>query len=305
MRNEMKSPAKGGQAAFGGAKKDTKKTAKVDPTTPRLRGESEEIEKVAGEETEEISETELVKQAEEREKERKEAADLERKEAKKAEKEAEKAEKEERAAIRVTKRVKPLHGKKYRKLAEKIEKDKEYPVSEAIALAIETNPVKFDATVEMHVKVSVKEKNIRGMVVLPGGVTKEKKVLEVSEANVDEIIVKVKANKIDFDIMIADMKVMPKLASLAKVLGPKGLMPSPKAGTVVDDVKKAAAELRGGKVEYRADKNNIVNMAIGRISFGAEKIHENYVAILDKLPKRIESIHLSTSMGPGIRVARK
>lgn len=274
------------------AKKDVKKDEKI----------VEEIEK---ETEEEISEAELAKQAEEREKERKLAEDLEHDEAKKAEKEAKKAEKAAHKAARSTRRVQPLHGKKYRKLAEKIEKDKEYPISEAIVLAIETNPAKFDATVEMHVKLNVKEKNIRGMVVLPGGVTKEKKVLEVTEANIEDVLAKVKANKFDFDIMIADVKVMPKLAVLAKILGPKGLMPSPKAGTVVEDVKKAADELRGGKVEYRADKANIVNMAIGRISFGQERIHENYAAILDKLPKRIDSIHLSTSMGPGIRVVKK
>ncbi|MDO8444257.1 MAG: hypothetical protein Q7S80_02020 [bacterium] len=254
---------------------------------------------------EEISEAELVKQAEEREKERKATEDIEHEEAKKAEKEAKKAEKAAHKAERSTHRVQPLHGKKYRKLAEKIEKDKEYPIAEAIALAIETNPAKFDATVELHIKVNIKEKNIRGMVVLPGGVTKEKKVLEVTESNVDEVIAKVKANKIEFDIMLADMKVMPKLAVLAKVLGPKGLMPSPKAGTVVPDVKKAADELHGGKVEYRADKSNIINMAIGRISFGPEKIHQNFSAIMDRLPKRIDSIHLSTSMGPSVKVARK
>jgi len=297
-------------------KKDAKKATKVDPTTPvlrqgygsgaaGLRGASDKTEEKTTKEIKEVSEADLVKQAEEREKERDEAADLERKEAKKAEKEAEKAEKAERAAIRVIHRVKPRHGKKYRKLAEKIDKDKAYPIAEAITLAIETNPVKFDATVEMHIKVNTKEKNIRGMVVLPGGVTKEKKVLEVTEGNVDDVVTKVKTNKIDFDVMIADMKVMPKLAVLAKVLGPKGLMPSPKAGTVVADVKQAAAELRGGKVEYRADKNNIVNIAIGRLSFGVEKIQQNYTAILDKMPKRIDSIHLSTSMGPSVKVERR
>ncbi len=274
------------------AKKDVKKDEKIAPT-------------IVGDNVGEISEAELVKQAEEREKERKAAEDLEHEEAKKAEKEAKKAEKAAHKAERSTHRVQPLHGKKYRKLTEKIEKDKEYPIAEAIALAIETNPAKFDATVEMHVKVNVKEKNIRGMVVLPGGVTKEKKVLEVTESNIEEVIAKVKANKLDFDIMLADVKVMPKLAVLAKVLGPKGLMPSPKAGTVVEDVKKAADELRGGKVEYRADKTNIVNIAIGRISFGPEKIHQNFAAVLEKLPKRIDSIHLSTSMGPSVRVSRK
>lgn len=273
-------------------KKDLKKKEKV----------VEELEKEA---VEEISEAELVKQAEEREKVRKQAEDLEHEEAKAAEKEAKKTEKETRAAQRSTHRVKPLHGKNYRKLAEKIEKDKEYSLDEAITLACETNPAKFDATVEMHVKVNLKEKNIRGMVVLPGGVTKEKKVLEVVESNVDEVIAQVKAGKTDFDIMIAQAKVMPKLAQLAKVLGPKGLMPSPKAGTVVDDVKAAAAELRGGKVEFRADKTNIVHMSIGRISFGPEKIAQNFNAILDHLPKRIDSIYLTTSMGPSVKVTKK
>lgn len=281
-----------------GTKKDEKKKV-----APMIVGDNVGVPAVRV--GEEISEAELVKQAEEREKERKAAEDLEHEEAKKAVKEAKKQEKAAHKAERSTHRVQPLHGKRYRKLAEKIEKDKEYPIAEAIVLAIETNPAKFDATVEMHVKVNVKEKNIRGMVVLPGGVTKEKKVLEVTESNVDEVIAKVKANKIEFDIMLADMKVMPKLAVLAKVLGPKGLMPSPKAGTVVPDVKKAADELRGGKVEYRADKTNIVNMAIGRISFGPERIHQNFAAVLDKLPKRIDSIHLSTSMGPSIKVTRK
>jgi len=284
------------------AKKDVKKDEKK-KVAPTIVGDN------VGVPTEsvgkEISEAELVKQAEEREKERKLAEDLEHQEAKKAEKEAKKAEKAAHKAERSIHRVQPLHGKKYRKLAEKIDQNKEYPIAEAIALAIETNPVKFDATVELHVKLNIKEKNIRGMVILPGGVTKEKKVLAVVESNVDEVIAKIKANKIDFDIILADMKVMPKLAVLAKILGPKGLMPSPKAGTVVEDVKKAADELRGGKVEYRADKTNIVNMAIGRISFGPEKIHQNYAAIIDRLPKRIDSIHLSTSMGPSVKVGRK
>ena len=284
MRNEVKS-------ASGGAKKDLKKEEKIE----------EEIVEVAAEE---LSEAEILKAAEEREKERKELEEEEKAEAK-AESKAEKAlEHKEKVARKVTTRVKPLHGKKYRKLAEKIEK-KDYDISDAINLALETNPAKFDATVEMHVKLNEKEKNTRGMVVLPGGVVKEKKVLEVTAENVDAVLNDVKAGKNDFDIMIADMKVMPKLATLAKILGPKGLMPSPKAGTVVEDVKKAAAELKAGKVEYRADKQNIIHMAIGKISFGAEKIKLNYSAILDHLPKRIDSIYLTTSMGPSIKIASK
>ena len=272
-------------------KKDIKKDEKI----------VEEVEETV--ETE-LSEVELLKQAEDREKERKEL-EKEEKEARKAEEKAEKAEAQgEKIARKATVRVKPRHGKKYRAIAEKIEKAKEYSLDDAIALALETNPAKFDATIELHARLNQKEKNIRGMVVLPGGVTKEKKVLEVTAENVDQVVADVKAGKIDFDIMIADIKVMAKLAPLAKALGPKGLMPSPKAGTVVQDVKAAAAEMKGGKVEFRADKQNIVHMAIGKISFGAEKVKMNYQAIVDHLPKRIESIYITTSMGPSVRVAK-
>jgi large subunit ribosomal protein L1 len=253
----------------------------------------------------EVSEKDLLKEAEEREKERKAEEEALKEEEKEAEKEAKAEAKVARLARKETHRVKPRHAKKHRAAAEKIEKDKEYSISEAIDLAIATTCTKFDATVEMHVKLNVKEKNIRGMVVLPGGVVKEKNILEVTEANVDEVIEKVKAGKIEFDTMLADVKVMPKLAQLAKTLGPKGLMPSPKAGTVVENVKEAAAELRGGKVEYRADKFNIVHMAIGKISFGSEKIYQNFQAILDHLPKRIDSIYLTTTMGPSVKVSKK
>lgn len=271
------------------AKKDTKTQSETEESAENL----------------ELSEQDLLKQAEEREKARKAEEEEEKEALKEEEKETKAQEKKERKARKETHRVQPRHGKKYRKLEEKIEKDKEYSLPEAITLALETNPAKFDATVEMSVKVNVKEKNIRGMVVLPGGVIKERNVLEVTEENIDQVVADVKAGKTDFDIMIADMKVMPKLAQLAKTLGPKGLMPSPKAGTVVEDVKKAAEEMRGGKVEFRADKDNNVHMPIGKISFGAEKIAQNFQAILDHLPKRIDSIHLSTTMGPSIRVVRK
>lgn len=255
---------------------------------------------------EEIDEKELLKEAEEREKERKEEEKLE-KAALKAE---EKAEKKEKSVEKIEKkaqvRVKPAHGKNYRKVAELLEKDKEYAVSEAIDLALKTNPSKFDATIEAHVKINVKEKNIRGMVTLTGGTVKEKKILEVTEKNVDEAVENIKAGKIDFDIMIAELKLMPKLAVLAKTLGPKGLMPSPKAGTAVEDVAKAAEDLKSGKVEYRADKNNIVHMPIGKISFGPERVYQNYEAVLKALPvKKIDSIYLTTTMGPSIKVAKK
>lgn len=278
-------------------------TTKGQTMAKKVADKTEKIEEI--EKTDEISEKELLKQAEEREKERKEQEEVEREEAKAEEKKQKAEERKEKKAERATARKRPRHGKKYRKAAENVEKDKEYPLAEAIDLALKTNPAKFDATVELHVRLNEKEKNIRGMVTLPGGVIKEKKVLEVTDENVDQVIADVKAGKTDFDTMIADLKVMPKLAQLAKVLGPKGLMPSPKAGTAVADVKKAAEEMRGGKVEYRADKQNIIHMAIGKISFGEEKIKQNYQAILDHLPKRIESIFVTTSMGPSVKVTRK
>lgn len=265
----------------------------------------EEVLEVTEEVNEELSEKEVLKQAEEREKERKEALALEKEEAKEAEKEAKTEERAHKVQKKAQVRVQPRHGKKYRNLEKEIEKDKEYGSDEAIELALKTNPAKFDATIELSIKLNIKEKNIRGMVTLPGGVVKERKVLEVTAENADQVIADVKAGKTDFDIMIADLVIMPKLAPLAKVLGPKGLMPSPKAGTAVADVKKAAAELRGGKIEYRADKQNIIHMVIGKISFGADKVKANYQAVIDHMPKRVDSIYLSTSMGPSIKVGRK
>jgi ribosomal protein L1 len=290
-------------------KKDAKKDvafAESEAGAPVSKGMRGKVEDEIEQEAEvELSEQEILKQAEEREKERKELEKEEKEAAKEEEKEEKAKEHKDKIQKKTQVRIKPRHGKKYRKLAEKIEANKEYPLEEAIELVLATNPAKFDATVEMHVRLNEKEKNTRGMVVLPGGVVKVKKILEVLENNVDQVIADVKAGKAEFDIMVADMKVMPKLAQLAKVLGPKGLMPSPKAGTVVADVKKAADELRGGKVEFRADKDNNVHMAVGKISFGAEKIKQNFQAILDHLPKKINSIHITTTMGPSIKISKK
>jgi len=253
-----------------------------------------------------VDEKKLLKEAEEREKERKVEEEAKQKEAKKAEKALKKEEKVEKIIEKQKGRVKPRHGKNYRKMEESIEKDKEYPANEAIDLALSTNPSKFDATVEAHIKINVKEKNIRGMVTMTGGLVREKNILDVTEKNIDEVVENIKAGKFNFDIMIAELKLMPKLSILAKTLGPKGLMPSPKAGTAVEDVAKAVEDLKGGKVEYRADKHNIVHMPIGKISFGAERVHQNFSALIGVLPyKKIDSIYLTTTMGPSIKVAKK
>lgn len=254
-----------------------------------------------------IDEKKILKEAEEREKERKAEEEAIKEEEKKAQKShAAEASRDKGEKKLIQKNRKPQHGKKYRELAKQVEKDKEYPIAEAIDLALTTSPVKFDATIEAHIKINPKEKNIRGMVTLSGGVVKEKKIKEVTEANADEVIADVKAGKLDFDVMITELKAMPKLAQLAKVLGPKGLMPSPKAGTAVEDIAKAVEELKRGKVECRADKFNIVHMPLGKISFGGERIKQNYDAVIGVLPfKKIESIYLSSTMGPSVKVARK
>jgi len=274
--------------------------------TKKVKKEKSEIEEIeVSPAAVEKSDQELLKEAEEREKARKEAEDSEKEEAKEAEKIEKSKELQEKKARKATVRIKPRHGKKYLEIAKKIEIGKEYSVEEAIDLLLTTNISKFDATCEFHAKLHIKEVNVRGMVQMPGGLVKEKKILEVDEKNIDQVVENIKAGKIDFDIMVASIKVMPKLAGLAKVLGPKGLMPSPKAGTIVTDVKAAAAEMRSGRVEYRADKFNIVHMPIGRVSFGAEKIRLNFDALVGKLPKRIESIYLTTTMGPSIKVSKK
>jgi len=256
-----------------------------------------------------IDEKKILKEAEEREKERKAEEEAAKEEEKKADAASRKAGAGAPASEGMRGKLqikKPQHGKKYRELAKQIEKDKEYPIAEAIDLALKTSPVKFDATIEAHFKINTKEKNIRGMITLAGGLVKEKKVKEVTEGNVDEVIADVKAGKVDFDVMIAELKAMPKLAQLAKVLGPKGLMPSPKAGTAVEDVAKAIEELKSGKVEYRADKFNIVHLALGKISFGSERVKQNYDAILNALPfKKIETIFLTSTMGPSVKVVKK
>lgn len=250
-----------------------------------------------------VDEKKVLKEAEKREKERKVEEEKEKEEQKIVEKEEKVKAKKGKVA---TVRKKFSHGKKYREILKTIDKSKQYPASEAIDLVLTTNTTKFDATVELHIRVKKSEKNIRGMVKLPGGLAKERKILEVTDKNIEDVITMIKSGKTDFDILIADLKVMPKMAQLAKTLGPKGLMPSPKAGTAVEDVQKAVEDLKGGKIEYRADKDSNVHIAVGKISFGAEKIHQNCEAVLGAIPKKkIDSLHLTTTMGPSVRVAIK
>jgi large subunit ribosomal protein L1 len=152
-------------------------------------------------------------------------------------------------------------------------------------------------------KIDKKIENLRGVVNLPAGSAKEKKVLEVTEKNVEEIVEKVKAGKAEFDIILATPAVMPKLAVLAKILGPKGLMPNPKSGTVTENITEVAEEFHGGKIEFKADKGNNIHISIGKVSRDHDKIKENLDAVLAAVPiGKVLSAHLTTSMGPSIKI---
>lgn len=244
-----------------------------------------------------IDEKKILKEAEEREKEIK-------KEIKEAKEEEKKQTKELKSkGTEEQKRKKPRHGKKYRNILKAIEKGRDYELSEALALVKKTSITKFDSSIEMHIKIDKKMENIRGVVALPGGLAKERKVLEITNTNVDDVLKEIKDGKADFDIIIAHPEIMPKLASLAKILGPKGLMPNPKSGTVTENTKEVAEEFKKKKIEFKADKGNVVHALIGRVSFDDMKLKENFEAILSALPKgKIQSIYLSSSMGPSVKV---
>lgn len=214
-------------------------------------------------------------------------------------------------------------GKKFRKAAEKVEKTKAYNLAEAMALAVQTSPVKFDATVELHVNLSVDprqaDQNIRDNLLLPAGTGKTVRVAVFADETVDgadvsgtETITKsLEKGQIDFDILISTPGNMPKLGKYARLLGPRGLMPNPKSGTVTAELQRAVAEAKAGRVEYRVDSTGIVHLGIGKVSFGADKLLQNAAAVFASLRGNkpasvkgtfIRAIHVTTSMGPSIMV---
>lgn len=220
-------------------------------------------------------------------------------------------------------------GKSYRTVSEHLEAGKAYPLAEALELAVKTNPSKFDASVEVHVRLGVDprqaDQNIRSTVVLPNGSGKSVRVAvfapEADHAAAtkagadvvgDETFMKqLDKEELNFDVLVATPQYMPKLGKYARLLGPRGLMPNPKSGTVATDVAKAVSEAKAGKVEYRVDKQAIVHLSIGKVSFGADKLAENAKAFFDSLqaqkPSSLKSSYVkttsvSTSMGPGIKV---
>ena len=222
------------------------------------------------------------------------------------------------------------HGKKYLDSAKKIESAKLYDTDEAVALAVASKTAKFDETVEVHVRLGVDSRHadqqVRGAVILPNGTGKKVRVLvfakgdkidAAQEAGADYIgdadtVAKImNEGWMDFDVVVATPDMMGTIGRLGKVLGPRGLMPSPKAGTVTMDVAKAVEEAKAGKIEYRLDKTNIIHCPIGKVSFGAEKVQENFHALLDAIIKAkpesakgqyIKSCVVATTMGPGVKI---
>ena len=220
--------------------------------------------------------------------------------------------------------------KRYNESLKLIEKGKKYGAEEALAIIEKMPKAKFDETVELHVKLGVDSKHadqqVRGTVVLPHGTGKTLKVLvfakgpkaqEAEKAGADyvgaeELIPKIQnENWFDYDVVVATPDMMGVVGRLGKVLGPKGLMPNPKSGTVTMDVTKAISEIKSGKVEYRLDKNNIIHLGFGKVSFGTDKLIENYQTIIDAINKAkpaaakgqyIKSISISTTMGPGLYI---
>lgn len=190
-------------------------------------------------------------------------------------------------------------GKKYQAAKLQVQVEEPAELSEALSLLEKTKITKFDPTVELHINLSIS--GIRGTLTLPGGTAKTKKVLIIDANNFDDETKKIESGKISFDILVVKPEMMPKIAKFAKVLGPKGLMPNPKSGTVTDDPEKVALEISGGKVEYKQDKNNIIHIAVGKLGFGSEKLAKNIKEVLNAMPNnKVTSAFLNVTMGPSI-----
>ena len=229
----------------------------------------------------------------------------------------------------VTRPLIERRGKNYRKVAELVENGKVYSLKEALELATKTNPSKFDASVEVHVRLGVDprqaDQNIRATVVLPHGTGKAVRVAVFAPdadaaiakktgadiAGDEDFLKQLDKEELNFDVLVSTPQYMPKLGKYARLLGPRGLMPNPKSGTVATDVAKAVTEAKAGRVEYRVDKQAIVHVAIGKVSFGADKLADNASAFFESLKSQkpsslkgnyVKSTSVTTTMGPGIKV---
>ncbi len=294
-----------------------------------LAEKAEEVKENVAEKIDEAKET-FAKSGKKSKKHLEEVKAEEERQARKAERAAAEAAGEKpKGAAPITRSVLERRGKKYQEAHKLIEKGKIYTLKEAMELAVKTSPVKFDASVEAHVRLGVDprqaDQNIRTTLVLPNGngkavrvavfapldVAKAAKAAGADIAEDEEFLKQLEKGTLDFDILISTPQYMPKLGKYARLLGPKGLMPNPKAGTVTTDVEKAVKEAKAGKIEYRVDKQAIVHIGLGKCSFGADKLLENAEAFFDSLKSQkpaslkgsyVKSVFITTSMGPSIQI---
>jgi large subunit ribosomal protein L1 len=254
-----------------------------------------------------------------------EAAEKQAKEERKAS--GEEAEAKPKQPVKPTRSRLERRGKKFRQSAELIDRSKLYTLEEAIGLAKKTNPSKFDATVELHINLGVDprhaDQNIRDNLVLPAGTGRTVKIAVLTDdaeaakkagadvAGTDELLAQLDKGTLDFDILIATPALMPRLGKYARVLGPRGLMPNPKSGTVTTDIQKAVAEAKAGRVEYRVDSTGIVHIGIGKVSFDDVKLLDNLQAVLASIksnkPQSVKgnyfkAVFVTTTMGPSVKV---
>jgi large subunit ribosomal protein L1 len=254
-----------------------------------------------------------------------EAAEKQAKEERKAS--GEEAEAKPKQPVKPTRSRLERRGKKFRQSAELVDRSKFYSLEEAIGLAKKTNPSKFDATVEMHINLGVDprhaDQNIRDNLVLPAGTGRTVKIAVLTDdadaakkagadiAGTDELLAQLDKGTLNFDILIATPALMPRLGKYARVLGPRGLMPNPKSGTVTTDIQKAVAEAKAGRVEYRVDSTGIVHIGIGKVSFDDAKLLENLQAVLASIksnkPQSVKgnyfkAVYITTTMGPSVKV---
>ncbi|WP_411675899.1 50S ribosomal protein L1 [Caproicibacter sp.] len=222
------------------------------------------------------------------------------------------------------------HGKKYNNSAKLIDRSSLYDANEALDLCVKTGTAKFDESVEIHVKLGVDSRHadqqVRGAIVLPNGTGKTVRVLALCKGDAaneaeaagaeyvgaEEMVQKIQSeNWMDFDVLITTPDMMGQVGRLGKILGPRGLMPNPKAGTVTREIGKAITEAKAGKIEYRLDKSNIIHCVIGKVSFGSEKLRENFDALLGAIVKAkpaaakgqyIKSCVVASTMGPGVKI---
>jgi large subunit ribosomal protein L1 len=317
------------------AAKQPKKAVKVDKTLAqedvqvdtKLEGAEASIQEqlVEPETQSETEDTKLAKAGKRSAKALKEEEEKNAKEARKATQSELEADAKPKLVVKPTRTRLERRGKLFRKSAEQLEKGKLYPIDQAVELAKKTSSVKFDATVEFHINLGVDprlaDQNIRDTLLLPSGTGKKVRIAVLTEdaseakkagadlAGTDELLAELEKGNLNFDILIATPALMVKLGKYARVLGPRGLMPSPKSGTVTTDVNRAIAEAKAGRVEYRVDSTGIIHLGVGKVSFSPQQLQDNIQAVLTSVksnkPSSVKGIYLksayvSTTMGPSI-----